>query len=166
MKSIVSLFLVMLTCQVFAASTMKNKMNSMSPSQMDDLIRGEMSAVKTYSQVLEKVTDKNEKAKLEMIRRNHENAVSKLKQYATEEVKEDTEGTGAWGAFTKAWKGGAKLFGNKTALRALSQGEEHGLKEYREALEDKNINADLKTTIKTELLPKQEQHLKTIKTFM
>ena len=166
MKSIVSLFLVMLTCQVFAASTMKNKMNSMSPSQMDDLIRGEMSAVKTYSQVLEKVTDKNEKAKLEMIRRNHENAVSKLKQYATEEVKEDTEGTGAWGAFTKAWTGGAKLFGNKTALKALSQGEEHGLKEYREALEDKNINTDLKTTIKTELLPKQEQHLKTIKTFM
>ena len=101
-----------------------------------------------------------------MIRRDHENAVSKLKQYATDEVKEDTEGTGGWGAFTKAWTGGAKLFGNKTALRALSQGEEHGLKEYREALEDKNINTDLKTTIKTELLPKQEQHLKTIKTFM
>ena len=153
----------------FAANTqakVENKLNSMAPSQMDDLIRGEMAAVKSYNQVLEDVKDKDERAKLEKIKKNHENAVAKLKGFASGDVKEDTESAGAWGAFATAWTGGAKLMGNETALKALSQGEEHGVKEYKEALEDDKIQPELKQMIRTQFLPKQEEHLKTIKTMM
>lgn len=68
--------------------------------------------------------------------------------------------------FAKTWTGGAKLMGNEAALKALTQGEEHGVSEYKEALEDENLKPELKQMIRTQFLPKQEEHLKTIKTFM
>ena len=93
-------------------------------------------------------------------------AVAKLKSFATKEVMEDTKSSGAWGAFASAWTGGAKLMGNNVALKALSQGEEHGINEYKEALDDASIKPELKQMIRTQFLPKQEEHLKTIKTMM
>jgi uncharacterized protein (TIGR02284 family) len=162
MKSIFASLLLLSSFFSFAAS----KNSDMNPTQLDDLIRGEMAAVKTYDQVLEKTKDEKERAKLMSIRDDHKNAVTKLKGFANKEVKEDTTSAGAWGAFTKAWTGSAKLFGNETALKALSQGEEHGIREYKEALEDDSIKPELKQMIKTQFLPKQEEHLKTIKTFM
>lgn len=153
------------------ATNMKNDMKStinknMQASQMDDLIRGEMAAVKSYDTVLSKVKDPAEKKQLEAIKQDHVNAVEKLKAFASPDVKEDTETSGAWGAFASAYTGGAKLFGDKMAMKALTQGEEHGVREYKEALEDENVSADAKTLIKTQLLPKQEEHLKTFKTML
>ena len=55
--------------------------------------------------------------------------------------------------------------GNDTALTALRQGEEHGIREYKEALEDESISKELKQAIKTDMLPKQEKHIETLKTF-
>ncbi len=135
-------------------------------TQLDDLIRGEMAAVKSYDTVLTKVKDEKELAKLKAIREDHVNAVTKLKTFATKDVKEDTTSSGPWGGFASAYVGGAKLFGNETALKALTQGEEHGIREYKEALNDENIKPELKEMIKTQFLPKQEEHIKTIKTFM
>lgn len=135
-------------------------------TQLDDLIRGEMAAVKTYENVIKDNKNQDEVKKLTTIKQNHQNAVTKLKTYANTEVKEETKGSGAWGSFTKAYTSGAKLFGNETALKALQQGEEHGIKEYKEALNDDSISNDLKTLIKTQFLPKQEEHIKTLRTFM
>lgn len=136
------------------------------PSQLDDLIRGEMAAVKTYDTALEKVQDPKEIEKLQTIRQNHVTAVEKLKTYATKDVKEDTKSAGAWGAFATAYTGGARLFGDKTAVKALTQGEQHGIDEYKEALEDKNINPELKKMIRTQFLPKQQEHIKSLRTLM
>lgn len=162
MKSFFASFLLLTSFLSFAAP----KGSDMNPTQLDDLIRGEMAAVKTYDQVIEKTSDEKEREKLVSIRDDHKNAVEKLKGFANRDVKEDTTSAGAWGAFTKAWTGSAKLFGNKTALKALSQGEEHGISEYKEALEDDSIKPELKQMIKTQFIPKQEEHLKTINTFM
>jgi hypothetical protein len=107
-----------------------------------------MAAVKTCDTALEKVKDQKELAKLKVIREDHIIAVGKLKTFANRDVKRvDTKTAGAWGAFATAYTGGAKLLGDKTALKALTLGEEHGMKEYREALEDKNIRPELKQMI-------------------
>ncbi len=135
---------------------------NMKPTQMDDLIRGEMSAVKAYRQVLEKVKDKSDAAKLTAILRNHEKAVTTLKKHASADVLEDTQTVGPWGTFVAGYTGSAKIFGDKTALKALRQGEEHGLNEYKEALDDKNISADVKQLIRSDLMPKQEEHISVI----
>lgn len=159
MKVLISSMLVALSFNAFSAS-------SMAPTQMDDLIRGEMAAVKSYTTILGDMKPSKEKTKLEKIRANHENAVSKLKKFATADVKEDTDSSGAWGAFASAWTGGAQLIGNKTALKALTQGEEHGIDEYKEALNDDTIKPELKQMIRTQFIPKQQEHLKTIKELM
>lgn len=140
--------------------------NVKAPTQLDDLIRGEMSAVESYDKILKDIKDPAEKKKLVKIRDNHENAVSKLKGFSTTPVLEDTESSGAWGAFTSAWTGGAKLMGNETALKALKQGEEHGINEYDEALRDPSIRPEVKKTIETQLLPSQKEHIKTINDMM
>lgn len=159
MKILASSLLMAFSFSAFSAS-------SMTPTQMDDLIRGEMAAVKSYTTVIGDLKDSKEKMKLEKIRADHENAVKKLKTFATADVKEDTDTSGAWGAFASAWTGGAKLVGNKTALKALTQGEEHGITEYKEALADDTIKPELKEMIRTQFLPKQQEHLKTIKELM
>jgi rubrerythrin len=167
MKVLFSSLLVALSLTAFAESTMGKKMNSMTgATQMDDLIRGEMAAVKSYNEVLEDIKDPKEKEALTKIKSDHEVAVSKLKSFATKDVLEDTKSAGAWGAFASVWTGGAKIMGNDAAIKALTQGEEHGIKEYKKALDDATIKPELKQMIRTQFLPKQEEHLKTIKTLM
>jgi hypothetical protein len=92
-------------------------------------------------------------------------AVEKLKTYANKDVQEDTKTAGVWGVFAKTYTSGASLVGDETAIKALTQGEEHGMKEYKEALEDESIKPELKQTIKTQFMPKQQEHLKTLNTF-
>lgn len=154
-------------CSVMFALTFNAVADSkMQTTQMDDLIRGEMAAVKSYNQILKDLKDTNEKTKLEKIKSDHEVAVSKLKTFATKEVLEDTKTAGAWGTFAKAWTGGAKLTGNDVALKALAEGEKHGMSEYNEALKDDTIKPELKQMIRTQFIPKQEEHLKTINSLM
>jgi len=164
MKTFLTALALLLSAQGFSAD--KAATQNDRPSQLDDLIRGEMSAVKAYNTALEKVKDKSEMKQLTTIRKDHMDAVAKLKSYASKDVREDTDTAGVWGVFATAYTGGAKLFGNNAAVKALKQGEEHGVNEYEEALKDDNINSELKNTIRTQLLPKQQGHIKTISTFM
>jgi len=162
MKIFLSSLILVLSLGAFADS----KMGMMAPTQMDDLIRGEMSAVTSYNQILKDLKESDERTKLERIRNDHEVAVSKLKTYATKDVKEDTMTTGVWGVFAKTWTAGAKLIGNNAALKALSQGEKHGITEYKEALEDDTVKPEIKQMIRTQFIPKQEEHLNTINSMM
>lgn len=174
MKVLVMTLALALSASTFAAEKTKSTMESvketaksnMQTTQLDDLIRGEMAAVKAYDSVLTKVKDTSELAKLKTIRQNHVTAVEKLKTFANKDVKEDTKSAGAWGTFAEAYTGGARLMGDETALKALKQGEEHGISEYKEALDDDAIKPELKQMIKTQFLPKQQEHIKTINSFM
>lgn len=136
------------------------------PTQLDDLIRGEMAAVRSYNTALEKAKGTKMEEKLMAIKQDHVDAVATLKKFAGAEVKEDTQDSGVWGGFTKAFTGAAGLMGNKTALQALNTGEKHGINEYEEALEDDSIKSELKTVIKSKLLPNQKKHIEDLKSFM
>ena len=63
-----------------------------------------------------------------------------------------------WGTFAKAVEGTAKLLGNTAALKALKEGEEHGLKDYEDAPQDKHLPADCQTLIRG-LMEKQREHI-------
>jgi rubrerythrin len=142
------------------ASGKRGVKDTSASSQLDDLIRGEMSAVRSFDSVLEKVKDKNERQQLQAMRQDHVKAVETLKKYAPKEVKEDTKTSGPWGNFATAWTGTGKIFGDKAAVRALKTGVDHGVNEYQEALEDENITSELKDKIRTELLPRQKEQAK------
>ena len=133
---------------------------------IEELIRGEISAVESFDTVLSKVKDQTEVTELSKIRQDHQKAVDVLKQFSEGELTGETDTSGPWGTFTTAFAGGASLFGDKAAINALKLGEQHGLNEYREALDKAEVNPELKQIIRTELIPGQERHLAVIENYL
>ncbi|HKV10987.1 MAG TPA: DUF2383 domain-containing protein [Thermoanaerobaculia bacterium] len=129
-------------------------------SQLNSLLRGEMSAIETYRQALEKITEDNAFGveELRSLQRDHRDAADALWHHIEQHGGKPSEGSGPWGAFAKAITGTAKLFGDTAALKALKEGEEHGLKDYESALNDKNLPPDCQALVRG-LLAKQREHL-------
>ena len=135
--------------------------------QIDELIRSELSAVKSIDAILGKINNRAEKDQLYSIRQDHVHAVDKLRPFAGAEFSESAQLTsGPWGAFASAFTGGASFFGDKAALKALKVGEEHGVNEYREVIKAKGLDQNVKRLIETDLLPTQEKHLRTIENYL
>ena len=63
---------------------------------------------------------------------------------------------GAWGAFAKFLEGSAALLGDKPSVDLLEEGEDHGLKAYKDECA-KCDNPEVRTFIESELLPGQER---------
>jgi hypothetical protein len=98
---------------------------------LNSFLRGEISAVETYRQAIDKLRDKPEASTLAECLRSHEQRVSLLKSEIRTRGGDPAEGSGAWGAFAKLAEGGAKLFGAKAAIAALEEGEDHGRDDYK-----------------------------------
>lgn len=133
---------------------------------LNKLIRGELAAVESYDTALKKIENSDEKMKLQTIRNTHQDAADKLKVFVAQKEKKEVKDSGIWGDVTKTYEGGASLLGNKTAVKALSQGEEHGLKEFRTALKDEKLPREIRQMIETQLIPNQERNLKTLKSLI
>lgn len=129
-------------------------------SQLSSLLRGEMSAIETYRQALEKLGDSNDYGveELRALQRDHRDAADALWHHIEQHGAEPPHGSGPWGAFAKAIAGTAKLFGDTAALKALKEGEEHGLKDYEEALNDSNLPADSIALLRG-LAARQREHI-------
>jgi hypothetical protein len=135
--------------------------------QVDELIRGELSAIKSIDVILDKINDESEKSQLYSIRQDHVMAVDKLKRFAGTDYKApSTESAGPWGSFASAFTGGASFFGDKSALLALKVGEQYGFNQYRKAIKEEGIDAGLKSVIQSDLMPTQEKHLQTINKYL
>jgi uncharacterized protein (TIGR02284 family) len=127
---------------------------------LNSLLRGEMSAIETYRQALDKIRDSNEVGvdDLRSLQRDHRDAADALWHHVEKHGGKPSEGSGPWGTFAQAIEGAAKLFGNTAALKALKEGEEHGLKEYEDALNDQDLPSDCKLLVQS-LLARQRDHL-------
>jgi uncharacterized protein (TIGR02284 family) len=135
---------------------------------LNSLLRGEMSALETYRQAIEKLDDAKAPGanELHSLRRDHRDAADALWHHIEGHGEKPSETSGAWGAFAQAVTGTAKLFGNTAALKALKEGEEHGVKEYEAALKDENLPAECKSLIQGQLLPKQREHVSVVDRLM
>jgi uncharacterized protein (TIGR02284 family) len=127
------------------------------------LLRGELSAVETYSQALEKVGDDSGGTTLREIARQHREAANVLTEHLVRFGGKPEDDSGAWGAFAGAVMGTAKLFGNQAAWEALQQGEEHGVNQYEDALDDEHLPEECRILIETQLLPAQRRHVAALK---
>ncbi len=128
-------------------------------SCLNSLLRGELSATETYQQALAKVGNDTGAAELRRIHEDHRGAANTLRQHIHQHGGKPDQDSGAWGTFAKALTGAAKIFGQTAAMKALKEGEEHGLKSYEDALKDDNLPADCKTLISTQLLPQTRAHI-------
>lgn len=138
--------------------TMKNTRNDRCIDTCNSLLAGEISAVETYNQAIDKFSGDPEAIVLADIRREHIASADRLRANVREMGGTPVQDSGAWGTFAKTAEGVGKLLGDSAALKVLQEGEEHGQSEYEEALESEDVMAECKEMIRVELLPRQHRH--------
>src|SRR5690349_1458746 len=138
---------------------MENLQDNLEP--LNRLLRGELSAVETYQQALESVSDVQAMRELERISQEHAQAVSLLREEIRGFGGIADESSGAWGLWAQAVEGTAKIFGETAALKALKEGEEHGLKEYQAIMNDPDLLPELKSLLTERLQLRQKEHIET-----
>ena len=131
-------------------------------SKLNSLLRGEIAATETYQQALEKLGDDPRAMNLRQIHVDHRETANALRQHVRTHGGTPDHGSGAWGVFAKLVEGSASAFGAESAVRALKEGEEHGKKEYEDALKDAALPTDCKTWISSTLLPQTDNHIATL----
>ena len=131
-------------------------------TQLNSLLRGEISAAETYKQAIDKVTDSaraGEAQSLRMIQEEHGRAAQSIRQRIRELGGEAVDSSGAWGVWAKTVAGTLSLFGGDSgALKALKEGEEHGLKDYQDALD--KVDGVSAETISGQFIPAQQKHIR------
>jgi Domain of unknown function (DUF2383) len=122
--------------------------------KLNGLLKGEISAVETYSQAIGKVTNPGMIAQLEDCQNSHAQRVDFLAREIEGMGGDPASDSGAWGAFAKFVEGSAAVFGEMATIAMLEEGEDKGLEDYRKLLEepDESIHQTVRR-----LLPMQEQ---------
>jgi hypothetical protein len=132
----------------------KSNGNKSDLEHLNSFLRGEISAVETYDQAIEKLADEPSlKNKLADCRSSHEHRVALLRDEISRRGGEPAEDSGAWGSFAQLVEGGAKVFGKKAAIAALEEGEDHGRDDYRSELDE--LSPDVRRLVEGRLLPEQ-----------
>jgi demethoxyubiquinone hydroxylase (CLK1/Coq7/Cat5 family) len=132
-----------------------DKANEKIIDQLNSFLRGEISAVETYRMARDRVSVVGPQGEIDQCMRSHEERVQALTSRIVALGGEPARSSGLWGAFAKVVEGGAALLGESTAIAVLEEGEDHGVRDYRSAL-DKNDELDVSIrAFVGELLEKQ-----------
>ena len=123
--------------------------------KLDECLRGEISAVQTYDLALQSLEISEIGGALRQLRDSHDRRVTLIRDRIRSWGAVPSETSGTWGAFARLIQRGADLFGDRAAIAALEEGEDHGLKLYTEDLDD--IDLDTREFIRHELLPDQRR---------
>ncbi|MGQ0505970.1 MAG: DUF2383 domain-containing protein [Myxococcaceae bacterium] len=129
--------------------------NTSSVKHLNSFLRGEVSAVETYRQAIEKVKDTSAQTQLRDCVQSHERNVQLLQERIKQLGGEPATGSGPWGGFAKLVEGAAAAMGDKAAISALEEGEDHGLADYRRDVKD--LDPESRALVESQLLPAQEK---------
>ena len=128
-----------------------------SVDQLNSFLRGELSAVETYRMALDKLDATSpSRAEVEACLASHQERVTALREAIVQLGGKPSDSSGPWGVFAKAVEGTAKVFGDKAAIAALEEGEDHGLKDYKGELDDDDLDMQSKALLMSRLLPAQQ----------
>ena len=132
---------------------------------MNGLLRGELAATETYQQAIAKIGTSPGLTELKSIHAEHRSAANEFRQHVHQLGGKPDQGSGTWGAFAKAVEGTATLLGNKAALKALKEGEEHGLKEYRAAMSNRELPQVCRDGL-SRLISQTQNHISALDTLL
>lgn len=126
----------------------------------DKILRGEISAVEAYDQVIEKfITDPEAPISLlAQIRSEHQRSCESLRLLVSKKGEDPSEDSGAWGKVVSGLLNVRSLLGQDQVLRTLRTGEDHGLRLYQDAL-DLGLTERERATIRDILIPRQVRHI-------
>ncbi|MFE8596530.1 DUF2383 domain-containing protein [Archangium violaceum] len=129
--------------------------NTTDVETLNSFLRGEISAVETYRQAIGRLSDERLRSHLEDCMQDHEHRVGAIRERVEKLGGTPVEGSGVWGAFAKLMQGGATLLGDKTAIQALEEGEDHGLADYQRDMD--KTHGEARRFVRMELLPSQKR---------
>lgn len=136
---------------------------------VNSCLRGELAAVETYRQALDKMRSEygNDPKfqQLEKMMRDHEQAATLLQSLVRQKGGTPETDSGAWGTWSNTVMGAARLFGDRAALKALKEGEESGMKQYRGLIDDSDTPADVRDAA-MKLMKNDKDHCTRIDTMM
>jgi len=127
--------------------------------KVNSLLRGELSAVETYEQCIGKLSGVPYVSELTQCLSSHQNRVEILRKWIIDNGGQPAQSSGLWGAFAKLIEGSAKMFGERSALAALEEGEDQGMRDYR-ALQEK-LSGEALSFIQS-LVPEQQKTHETL----
>ncbi len=122
---------------------------------LNSFLRGELSAVDTYRQAIDKLVDNPLRYQLKDCLQSHQMRVEALRSRIHQLAGSPAESAGIWGAFAKIVEGGAKLLGERAAIAALEEGEDHGRNDYRRDLDQ--LDYETRSWFEATILPEQER---------
>lgn len=143
----------------YEAHPIKSDRNQRSNKLVDEICRGEIAAVESYEQVLQKIQGGAEAASLHDFCEDHRKAADFWKGQSLKQNHPPQDTSGAWGKAVHAIVGTSKILGETAALKALKEGEEHGLKEYQDMLASNVITIEQREAIVNEFVPGQKRHI-------
>lgn len=123
------------------------------------LLRGELSAIETYTHALGKCEEQVMVRTLGQIREDHEQNANILRFHLSSLGAVPASGSGTWGAFANTVEGAAALLSDYAAIAALIGGEKHGIREYESVLENPHVKEEIKVRLRDENLPRLRDHV-------
>lgn len=139
-------------------STLPKKERERHGALLNKLLRGELSAVETYEQALEKFESDETIRTLVDIRNEHMAVVKALTDHLMAFGVEPELSSGLWGSFARTVTGAAKILGPQTVIAALHEGEEHGILAYENAINNTELPHDCFMLIHRDLIPLGHKH--------
>ena len=122
---------------------------------LNSFLRGEISAVETYRQAIDRLTDNPLRYQLKDSLDSHITRVEALRQRVQELGGTPATGSGVWGAFARLVEGSASMLGEKAAIAALEEGEDHGKNDYQRDIDQ--LDYETRTWFETNILPEQQR---------
>ena len=122
---------------------------------LNSFLRGEISAVETYRQALEKVEQTNVKTQLQDYMQSHARRVTRLSDQIRTLGGSPSTSSGVWGTFATAIEGGAKTFGERAAVAALEEGEDHGRNDYKRDIS--KLDSSTRQLVESRIVPEQQR---------
>ena len=129
-------------------------------TRLNGLLRGEISAAETYRMAIDNVkpgADIANAGLLREIQAEHGRTAQSLRERIRDLGGVADDSSGMWGVWAKTVQGAMNLFGDAASLKALKEGEEHGLKDYQDALEHVDVNSA--QLFSNQTIPAQQRHI-------
>jgi demethoxyubiquinone hydroxylase (CLK1/Coq7/Cat5 family) len=123
---------------------------------LNSFLRGEISAVETYRQALDALSDEAATVltQLNECLASHKRRTMLLTQEIRRLGGTPETSSGLWGSFAKLLEGGAKALGKKAAIAVLEEGEDHGRNDY--ARDTKDLSPGVREFIIARIAPEQQ----------
>jgi uncharacterized protein (TIGR02284 family) len=124
---------------------------------LNGLLKGEISAVETYAVALKSLESPDLSQTLQQCQVDHNHRVLQLRDKLVSLGAEPADSSGTWGAFARFMESTAAASGDKPSVAMLEEGEDHGLKAYRDEI-DKCEDGDVRLFIKDLLTAQERTH--------